>query len=272
MFAEAGEEVAAPYYKKAAYYIYAWYKTSKNSLSTEFIVWTGQALSDTRDYEKASEVLDDYFQKLPPKEKQTKEQKAQATSAKILLAQTKFGVGDYEAAAGLFDMLRMTIVCPKCKYQTYLDPKNFDKPLPACPKCNKKGVKLEKVNDTLLPIQEGAAKSYMAKYETGGKKDMTALNKAQDIYQRIFKRLDPSKENLLSKYWEVGHTILKIYYYKRDFDRIVGEIRNLILLSSADANPDNPTEEDWKRIVPVQPWRDKMMELFKQALEKTGKK
>jgi tetratricopeptide (TPR) repeat protein len=267
---QSGEQDAASDYEKAAYYIYAWFKAEK-SLKPAELLWTGKALSDVKSYAKASEVLGKYFKTLPPKDKQTDQQKEQASSAKVLLAQVKYGMGDYETAAGLFDYLRMILVCPKCKYRADLNWENFDKPLPICPRCNREEIKLEKVNDAMLPIQEGAARSYLAQFEKRGMKDMKALNRAQDIYQRIFKRLDPSNEKLLPKYWEVGHAILKIYFYKSDFDRIVKEIKLLILLSSADANVDNPTEEDWKRIIPVQPWRDKLKELYKKALKKVSK-
>ena len=130
----------------------------------------------------------------------------------------------------------------------------------------------EKINEASLVIQEGAAKSFMAVYEKEGQKDMAALNLAQDIYQRIFNRLDGSKEDQQQKYWEIGYIILKIYYYKREFDRVVGEIKNLILLSSDHSNPDNPTEEDWKLAFPVQPWRDKIMELYEAALRASAGK
>jgi len=270
--ATADAELAVPYYEKASYYIYSWYKSSKN-LKPESILWAGNALHKTKAYDKAVDVLMKYFEVLPPPDSRTEDEKKQATSAKVMLAQAYFGKGEYEAAAGLFDLLRRTVACTVCGYEKVLTEEEFNKPLEECPnkKCKRNNKKLEKINDTVLPIQEGAAKSYMAMYEEGGQRDAVALNKAQDIYQRIFKRLQQAtSEDLRRKYWETGYTILKIYFYKREFDRVVGEIKNLILLSSEDANPDNPTEEDWKRVVPFQPWRDKIKDLYEKSL-KAGK-
>lgn len=269
----ASQELAAPYYEKAAYYVYAWYEASGDKLKAESYLWAGSALHDTGAYDKATEVLEKYFGTLPPADKRSEKQNDQATTAKILLAQARFGMGDYEAAAGLFDLLRRALYCPRCKYEKVVSPEDFDKAPDPCPKCNREGFNLEKKHDAVLAIQEGAAKSYLAIYEEKGMKDMIALNKAQDIYQRIFKRLEgAAKEELRQKYWEVGYTILKIYYYKRDFDRVVGEIKNLILLSSDQANPDNPSEEDWKRVIPVQPWRNKIKELYEKSLKASSGK
>jgi hypothetical protein len=269
-------DMAADRYEMASYYVYAWFKASGNDIRTQDLLWAGRALCDTKAFDKATEVLDKYFTKLPPRDKRNKKQKQQATQAKILLAQARYGKGDFAGAAGLFDILRRTVGCPSedCDYEKVIPAEDFDKPIGTCPKCKKKmkkDIKLVKVHDSDLQIQEGAAKSYMAIYEKAGKKDMAALNKAQDVYQRIFKRLEGATvEELRYKYWEIGYTILKIYYYKREFKQITGQLKTLLLLARDGANPDNPTEEDWKSAVPLQPWRDKIREIFEKAL-KAGK-
>jgi tetratricopeptide (TPR) repeat protein len=195
-----------------------------------------------------------YLLTLPEPQKRTKKQREQNLDLKIRIADIKYITGDYRAAAKMFDVLRRTVRCPECGYEEVLDIKDFDKPMKACPKCNKEKVKLEKVNNNLLKVVEGAAKSYLAIFEKLDNKDMESLDRAQDIYQRIFKRLDPSKENQLPKYWEVGYIILKIYYYNGDLQRIIG------LLPW-------PPDEAWDLIIPVQPWRDKVKKLYKKALK-----
>ena len=47
-------------------------------------------------------------------------------------------------------------------------------------------------------------------------------------------------------------------------------LRRRLLLARDGANPDNPTDEDWKAAVPLQPWRDRIRELYESAL-KAGK-
>ncbi len=278
--ATAVPDIAAQHYEEAAYYVYAWFKASGDNLKPQDLLWAGGALCDCNAFDKAAEVLKKYFDKLP-REGRTRKQKQQATHAKILLAQARYGMGDYEGAAGLFDILRRTVGCEnrnkpgeECDYEKVIPSEDFDKPMGTCPDCKKRrnqDVKLVKVHDSDLRIQEGAAKSYLAIYEKAGKKDMVALNKSQDVYQRILKRLEGhTKEELRYKYWEIAYTILKIYYYKREFRQIVGQLKTLILLSSDQSNPDNPTDDDWKRAVPLQPWRDKIRELFELAL-KAGK-
>ncbi len=269
-------ELALPHYKKAGHYLMAWYHAAKRKLKPNTLLWAGNEMVHVKSFKAAAELFEAFIKTLPPPERRTKKQKDRATAAKVYLAEARYGMGDYEAAAGLFDLLRRVIVCPnpKCGHEDVLAPKNFDK-LPMCPKCKPKEVRMERVNDNNLQIQEGAAKSYLAMYEKAkaGKKNMVALNKAQDIYQRILKKITPyaHKPEYRNKYWEVIYTIVKIWYYKRDFGRIVGEIRNMIL--GVEGDQDNPTEDDWKNALPDQPWRGMIRKLYEKALKATkGKK
>ncbi len=219
----------------------------------------------------ASELVEKYLAQLPAPEKRSIEQKKKAMLLKILLAQSKYATGDYRAAAEIFDKLRRTMRCPKCGYEEILKLSDFDREMPSCPKCKDKKTKLEKVNNNNLEVVEGAAKSYLAIYEKLDKKNMAALNKAQDIYQRLLKKITPyaHKPEYRDKYWEVIYIIVKIWYYKRDYGRIVGEISNMIL--SVDSDQDNPTEDDWKEAFPQHHWREKIKDLYKKALEKINK-
>ena len=272
-----GKDVALPYYEKAGYYIYAWYKASKDTLKPEHLIWAGIQLHEGRNFKEASEVLTEYLRNLPPQAERNEEQENNATAAKVYLAEARYGMGDYKDAARLFDLLRHVVVCTKgtqrkplkgCGHMERLDPKDFDKAPKECSKCREG--RMEKAHDHNLQIQEGAAKSYLAAYE-GDKKYMEGLNKAQDIYQRIYNRLMKTAHTLDEegkyKYFEVLYTILRIWYYKRDFKRIVGDIKNFILAGGGD--PENPTEEDWKREFPIQPWRTKIKETF-EAAKKAG--
>jgi hypothetical protein len=273
-----GKEVAQPYYEKAGYYIYAWYKASKDTLKPEHLIWAGNALYEGKNFKEASEVLTEYLRNLPKQADRSEEEEGYATTAKIFLAEARYGLGEYKDAARLFDLLRHVVVCTKgtqtkplkgCGHMERLDPKDFDKPPKECPKC-KEG-KMEKAHDYNLQIQEGAAKSYLAAYEAD-KTYTEGLNKAQDIYQRIYGRLVKRAHALdddgKAKLFEVLYNIVKCWYYKRDFKRIVGDIKNIFLMGGA-ADPANPTEEDWKREFPKQPWRTKIKETF-EAAKKAG--
>lgn len=194
-----------------------------------------------------------YLETLPPAGERTGEQREQAGEVKVLLARALYAAGDYRAAAELYDELRRTVRCPKCGYEEVLEPQDFDKPPQACPKCKKEEVKLEKAFDSQFEVAEGAAKSYIAIFERLDNNDMKSLDRAQDIYQRLFKRFDAEKQK--DRYWEVGYMVLKTFYYKSDYRRIVGEIDNLEEL----------TEGDWRKMIPVERWRDRIRTLYDKA-------
>ncbi len=255
-------------YKKAAYYLYTLFTAAGNDLSPGELLGVGNALYETKSFKNAIEVLDKFLAALPAPVRRSAEERKQATTAKILLAEARYGDGQYKAAAGLFDILRRTAACPKCGYEKVLKPHEFDKLLPACPTCKKKGARLVKVHEDSLQIQEGAARSYLGAYEKLGRTDMAALNKAQDIYQRIHQRLQKSgaEQKQPVRFWEVRYIILKIWRYKREFGRIVGTVRNWILFSRPNANPKKPAEADWKAAIPVQPWRDEIRKLYYASL------
>lgn len=264
-------KLAERYYEKAAHYIYAWFKASEGKLSADSLLWAGGALSDTKSHKHAVEVLDKFFGKLSEPDKRTKKQKQDALTAKVLLGESRFGMEDYKGAAALFDILRRVVACETCGYQKILKPEDFDKIPEPCPNCKNEKIRLKKTYDAVLPIQEGAAKSHMAVFIQSGKKDFQALNKAQDVYQRILKRLEPTGE-LQKKYYEVLYKVVLCWYYKRDFSRIVGDLKTMILLSGPNVvDPENPSEEDWKNTIPVQPWRDKVRGLFEASLKITKK-
>ncbi len=273
-----GKENAQPYYEMAGYYIYTWYKVSKDTLKPEHLLWAGNALYEGRNFKEASEVLTEYLRNLPKQAERTEEQENYATTAKIFLAEARFGMGEYKDAARLFDLLRHVVVCTKgtqtkplkgCGYMDRIDPKDFDKQPKECPKCHEG--RMERAYDHNLQIQEGAAKSYLAAYEAD-KTYMDGLNKAQDIYQRMYGRMVRTAGTLneegKAKLFEVLYNIVKCWYYKRDFKRIVGDIKNIFLMGGA-PDPGNPTEEDWKKEFPVQPWRTKIRETF-EAAKKAG--
>jgi len=199
-----------------------------------------------------------YLTSLPAPEKRTKEQREHAQRVAILLGKARFETGEYREAAGLFDMLRRTAECPKCGYEKILELGEFDKPLPHCPNCGE-DTELEKKNDTVLDIVEGAAKSYLAIYERMDRNDLESLNKALDIYQRLFKRLQQTtSEEMRYKYWEVSYNILKIYFYKNEFERIV------------DGMPPDMPPTDWDRLIPFPKWRNKikrLVEIARKAIE-----
>jgi tetratricopeptide (TPR) repeat protein len=249
------KEAARPFFEKAAYYAYSWYKNS-NKLTPEATLWLGKALYDVHSYENGVEVLEEYFKKIPKKEERNLEQRKAADVAKILLGECYYGMGKYKEAATLFDLMRHETQCDQvekgtCDYEGAIElGDDFDQILGECPKC-KRG-KLERKNDNILGIQEGAAKSYLALYENSKPKDMVALNKALDIYQRIYKKLyaQPIDE---SKTWEVAYIIMTIWREKREQATVISEIERMKILTG---------EEDWERMIPVEPWRTKIRELY----------
>jgi hypothetical protein len=274
------EEDAQPYYEMAGYFIYAWYKASKDTLRPEHLLWAGNALYEGRNFKEASEVLTEYLRNLPPQKDRSEQDENNATLAKIFLAEARYGMGEYKDAARLFDLLRHVVGCvtgPRtnpqkgCGHTERLKPKDFDKQPKKCPQCGEG--RLERIHDHNLQIQEGAAKSYLAAYEAN-KKYMEGLNKAQDIYQRIYGRLVKNAPRLdetgKAKLFEVLYKIVNIWYYKRDFKRIVGDIKNIFLVGGA-ADPANPTEDEWKKEFPVQPWRGKIRETFEAAKKAQGR-
>ncbi len=208
-------------------------------------------------------LVEKYLTSLPPPLSRTKEQNQQAAEAKLKLAQAHYENGDYEKAAKLFDELRRLARCPVCGHEKVLTLEEFDKPPEDCPKCRKEGVKLRKVYAESLPVQDGAAKSYLKLYEKDNKRK-GALDKAQDIFQRMYGQCVKSED---AKCWEAAYYIIKIWFYKRDYKRIIGDVKNLILLTGGD--PDDLLEGHWKDAFPVQPWRDRIRDLFEEALEET---
>lgn len=209
---------------------------------------------------KLVEAAEKYLATLPSPQKRTKKQRQKAKEVRILFAHAAYELGDYRTAAKQYDTLLKTVRCPKCGYEEVLGDEDLDKPLRACPKCKNEEVRLEKTSDGVLEISEGAARSYLAIYEELNKKDTICLNRAQDIYQRMFKQLDQIKQQ--DKYWEIAYTIIKIWFYKGDYNRIIGEVKSL-LAGLKGLEP--PSEDDWKMAIPVKHWRDKIMKIFIEA-------
>jgi hypothetical protein len=165
-----------------------------------------------------------------------------------------------------------------CDYEGTPDigePADFDRALGECPKC-KRG-KLVRKNDSILEIQEGAAKSYLALYEHSKPKDMVVLDRTEDIYNRIYNMISPLleredstisselRERMVHKIWEVKYTIMRIWREKREQNLVTSWVKQAMLLAG---------EEDWDKIVPVEPWRTKIRELYelcKKELEGAGK-
>ncbi len=260
-----GKEVAKPYFEKAGDYLGVLYTASKDDFKPKDLLPTGKDLCDAEKYREASEMLTEYLRDLPKPEDRTEEQKNNATTAKILLAEARYGMGEYKEAAKLFDKLRHTTACTKCGYESTLKPEDYDKPLKKCPKCG--AGKMYKLNEGNLQILEGAGKSYLKLYETDNK-NRKALDKAQDIYMRMYtkfvKAAPPLNEKEKAKLYEVLYTILKIWYYRGDYRRIVGDIKNIFVIVGG-GDPDSPTEKDWEREFPIQPWRDRIREIYEKA-------
>jgi tetratricopeptide (TPR) repeat protein len=284
---EAGSaEAAKPFFEKAAYYVYSWYKNQDpNKVTPKDTLWAGKALCDVRGYEKGVEVLKQYFDMIPKKEERNEEQRKAADTAKVLLAECYYGMGNYKDAATLFDLMRHETQCDQitkgtCDYEgtpEIGEPADFDRALGECPKC-KRG-KLKRKNDNVLEIQEGAAKSYLALYEHSKPKDMVALDRALDVYQRIHNMISPLieredekekmgselREQMLRKLWEVKYIIMTIWRERRQQTLVISEIDGTMLWVG---------EGNWDKIVPVEPWRTKIRELYelcKKEVEGTGK-
>jgi len=281
---KVGEQVEAsnpgagkPFFEKAAYYAYSWYASQPpDKLTSQAVLWAGKALYDVRGYEKAIEVLKKYFDMIPKKEARTPEQIKSADIAKILMAQCYYGMGKYKEAAQFFDELRHETQCdqvpPKgtCDYEgeTGID-LPYDSDLGECPKC-KRG-KLQWKNDNVPEIQEGAAESYLALYQNSKPKDMSALDKALDIYQIIHKKLSgqpitektssEERERIQSKTFKVKYIIYTIWRERRQQDLVISSVETMILLAEG---------ENWDIMVPVEPWRTKIKEIYELCKKELG--
>lgn len=250
-------------FREAAFFLYKFFKAAGKSLSAERLLRVGSGLYETRGFTEAAEVLEACLAALPEQTKRSREQRELADAAKVLLAQSRYGAGNYEAAAGLFDLLRRTVACPKCGFERILRREDFDKSPEVCPACKERGSTLVKVNELSLVVQEGAAESYLVLYETTGRTDMVALDRAQDIYQKILQRFQKTgmEQKDPGKYWEITCTVVRIWFYQRRFDHIVGSVKNVLL----------PYNDDWVKAIPVEHWRQEIRRTFEacqKALER----
>ena len=254
---EAGEKKTSSvdFCKEAEFYLNAYYKAAGSDIAPGELLWVGCALFEVRSFERAYEVLEQFLAALSSLNKRTEEEMAQANQAKIIMAECLYETEKYREAAGLFDVLRRTVYCPKCGFEKVLLLKEFDKAPGKCLQCKRKENRLVKRNKNNLTVHEGAARSYFAVYEKLGMNDMVALSRAQDIYQRMLGKLRQGKNQEM--YWNAAYHILKIYWYKRDFARVVGEVKNILLFS----------EGDWEKAIPVQPWRDMIKKLYEASLK-----